>query len=131
MFSGLLGAIAPTFAGRALDMLKPAFSSAFEFLTGEGVNRAAKGLESLGLSKISKGLSKIGKAAKIMAGNKELPDRTGKRTFQISTSKDLEDDDRNIDMPEDDDAEEFENYRNRKKSKLNIPNMNEPPDYLR
>ncbi len=131
MFSGLLGAIAPTFAGRALESLKPALSSVVEFFTGEGIDRAARGLESLGLSKISKGLNKIGKAARIMSGKEDGLSMLKKRGYASKLQGEMDDTNMNKDMPDDNDAAEFQNYLSNKKMKGNRFDMNEPPDFLK
>ena len=118
MFSGLLAAAAPSFAGRVFSALKPALSSAFEFLTDGGADRLADSASSLGLNKISKGIKSISNAARKL----KTP---AIDTYDMEFKKNVEREGNKL-APEDDDYEEFLRYKASKKRKLN----EERPEYL-
>lgn len=125
MFSGLLGAVAPMFAGRAWDALKPALTSTLNWLTNDGAERLGEAAQSLGLNKIAKTVKKVGKAAKILTGKRTSGEEFKDEMMEGSESKI---------MPEDDDAEEFRKYLELKKKKPKLFNMSlegPGPDYLR
>ena len=123
MFSGLMSA-APLFAGRLWSVLKPALSTAVDFLSSETGENLAKSAAQLGMNKVAKTLNKVSQAAKTLKG---------KRTSEVM-DMDVMDSGNKL-MPEDDDYEEFRKYQEMKKKKktreietLEDENM---PEYLK